>query len=355
MKVGIITQPLRTNYGGILQNYALQQVLKQLGHYPITLDYGCYFSPIRWLLGEFKSKLTGGTHDVEFPRYMRTGQNNLNKFIKDYIIKTKPYKGLPLRNFAHNIDAIIVGSDQVWRPLCNVPEEWLYEMYLRSIININIPKIAYAASFGSQEWEYNTEQTYCCSQYVKQYKAISVREDSGIYLCDTYLGRNAQWVLDPTMLLDETDYLKIKGIENPYKRPTLFAYILDVTKDKLDRIYKVAQRKGFDVLIKGANDDILLSDSIELWLSSIKYAEYVITDSFHGTIFSILFKRKFYVFDDTWRGNARFSSLLKLLGLESRAMSTIKNDEEEGIDWRKIELIRQEKKKQSIRYLQDNL
>lgn len=354
MKVGILTQPLRTNYGGILQNYALQQTLKRLGHTPITLDYDSYFSQMRWVLGEIKAKLTGAKHDIEFPKYKRAGQENLNRFISHNINKTKSYVGLPIRDFAQKVDAMVVGSDQVWRPRCNVPEDWLYEMFFRSLLDLNIPKVAYAASFGSAEWEYSAEQTELCSQYVKQFKAISIRENSGVELSRKFLGREAQWVLDPTMLLDAEDYIKICGNENPYKKPTLFAYVLDATTEKVNKINTIAESKGLELFLKGANDDIKRSDSIELWLSWIKNADYVITDSFHGLVFSILFERPFSVYNDSWRGNARFDSLLSLYGLKDRTMSYIENGET-AIDWMKVKTIRQAEKLKSIIFLKNNL
>lgn len=357
MKIGILTQPLRTNYGGILQNFALQQILKKMGHTPITLDYDSYYSQLGWLMGEFKSKIRGTRHDVEFPKYQRAGQENLNRFIHDHIKKTRPYSGLPLRAFAKHADALIVGSDQVWRPKCNVPVDWLYEMFFRSATDLNIPKVAYGASFGSDVWEYTDEQTSSCREFVKQFRAVSVRESSGVSLCHEYLDVDAIWVLDPTMLLNADDYLKLFQDLHPYKRPTLFAYILDTSEEKIARIQSIAKQLGLEIFIKGANDDLDRSDSVESWLSWIKNADFVITDSFHGSVFSILFNRPFYVFADSWRGNARFKSLLALLNLTHRTIEESDNevDLSNKIDWRAIEDIRQKCKLRSVEFLRDNL
>lgn len=334
MKVGILTQPLRTNYGGILQNYALQQALKSLNHKPVTLDYNTRYSPANWILGEIKSLIKHSPHNVEFPRYFRSGQGNLNRFVHNEINMTKSYKGLPLRDFAMTIDAIIVGSDQVWRPKCNVPVEWMYEMYLESIQDINIPKIAYAASFGSEEWEYNKEQENRCANLIKKFKSVSVREESGIVLCDKYLNTKAIQVLDPTMLLEAKDYLPFINKESIYNKPTLFAYLLDTSQEKIDLIKQIACKKNLSVFIKGANDDISRIDSIEKWLQWIHDANYIITDSFHGAVFSILFHRPFNIFMDSWRGSARFKSLLKMIECLNRG---IYPDREiistEDIDW----------------------
>lgn len=356
MRIGILTQPLRTNYGGILQNYALQTTLKRLGHEPITLDYNTRYTPLHWLLGEIKSLITRTPHRVEFPRYYRGGQEQLNRFVHNNITTTKPYYDLPLKKFALNVDAMIVGSDQVWRPLCNVPQEWLFEMFLESIHDIKISKIAYAASFGSENWEYSAIETEKCSELIKGFRAVSVREDSGVDLCKSFLNRDAVAVLDPTMLLSGDEYKAISKTTPVYNKPTLFAYLLDSNNEKIEQIKHIARVKNLDLFIKGANDDISRKDSVERWLSWINDASYVITDSFHGAVFSILFKRPFNVYMDSWRGNARFNSLLKMIELQQRG---IYQDQpiviEESIDWSKVEEILSKKRSESVKFIQDSL
>ena len=356
MKVGIITQPLRTNYGGILQNYALQQILLRNGHEPITLDYSTRYTPYKWILGEIKALVKGSKHNVEYPKYFRAGQKNLNKFITKYIKTTRPYYHLPLKRFAKEVDSIIVGSDQVWRPLCNVPEIWLYEMFLESIEDVSLPKIAYAASFGSEEWEYNKNQTLKCAELIKAFKAVSTREDSGVKLCRDFLGYQAEHVLDPTMLLEGGDYEIFTQAESNYSKPTLFVYLLDPSDEKITQIKEIAKAKNLELFVKGANDDIERDDSIERWLSWIKNAKYVVTDSFHGAVFSILFHRPFNVYLESWRGAARFNSLLNLTHCKSRGIiSGAATCTSEEIDWLCIDNILSDYREKSIDFIVSNL
>lgn len=356
MKVGILTQPLLTNYGGILQNYALQQILIKLGHQPVTLDYMSRYTPVRWILGKLKSLITRTPHDIEFPRYFRTGQENLNRFIHTNINKTRPYNNLPLNKFARHLDVIIVGSDQVWRPICNVPRSWLYEMFFESIQDLEIPKIAYGASFGSEVWEYNPAETERCSKLIQSFRAISLREVSGTQLCREFLKRDAQHVLDPTMLLTSTDYERISLSSLVYNKPTLFAYLLDQTPEKIEYIQRIAKEKQLNLFLKGANDDITRGDSVELWLSWIKDANYVITDSFHGAVFSILFHRPFNVYMDSWRGNARFISLLNMLACTDRGiLAANEANTDNYMDWEVIDSKLSELRFKSISYLKDNI
>ena len=90
MKIAILTQPLRTNFGGILQDYALQMVLKRMGHEPITVDYDCAYPWWRWVLGRFKSLVMRTSHHIQYPHYGRSGQENLNRFIHEKMTITKP-------------------------------------------------------------------------------------------------------------------------------------------------------------------------------------------------------------------------------------------------------------------------
>ena len=146
--------------------------------------------------------------------------------------------------------------------------------------------MAYAASFGTDQWEYTPEQEAECARLAKLFDAISVREASGVGLCKEHFDVEATHVLDPTLLLTANDYNDLcKGIEP--REPFVFAYILDMTEQKVAEIKAFAEAKGLSCFIKSADADISDADSIELWLSYFRDAAYVITDSFHGTAFSI--------------------------------------------------------------------
>ncbi|SDF28168.1 Polysaccharide pyruvyl transferase [Bacteroidales bacterium KHT7] len=357
MKIAILTQPLKTNFGGILQDYALQQVLKRLGHEPVTIDYDCRYTKGRWMLGKIKSIFTGTSHHIQFPTFNRSGQENLNRFIHDHITMTKPVDK-PTREIFDRIhpDAVVVGSDQVWAPACNVPIDYLGNMFLDFAPDFKGKRMAYAASFGGGEWTYTPEWTEKCSRLAKKFDAISVREESGVKLCKEHLDVDAKHVLDPTLLLAAEDYMQLLPT-NQVQSDYLFAYILDTTAEKKAFLQKVADKFGLRLVIKGANDDLKWEDSIEGWLSDIKNAAFVVTDSFHGSVFSILFHRPFLSIINNKRGADRFTSLLDKLGLLDRLVNetTKIEDISNEINWQVVEDKLEVEREVSMNYLKEAL
>lgn len=345
MIIVILTQPLRTNFGGILQDYALQTVLRRMGHEPVTIDYDCRYAKARWLMGWIRSMLKGRQHPVQFPHYNRSGQENLNRFIHQHITMTKPVN-TPLEGWEQlrkvwngsEPDAVVIGSDQVWSPWANVPLDFLGNMYLDFVPDFKGKRVAYAASFGSGEWTYTQEWTDKCSRLAKKFDAISVREDSGVKLCKEHLGVDAVHVLDPTLLLTGADYAKL--LSRPAKNTNmLFAYVLDTSEEKVRFLKAIAERFGLTLKIQGANDDLKWEDRIEDWLSDIRDAAMVVTDSFHGSVFAIQFHRPFLSIVNHKRGADRFTSLLGKLGLMERLVDEMTNNDSltNNMDWDAVE------------------
>lgn len=336
MKIGILTQPLALNYGGILQNYALQTVLKRMGHEVWTIDYNKY-TWCNWLDNAwrvFAHKMLG--HDVKFsktPPKRKALETYLRRFVLQHITVTQPRTRNVEKSIIkkYSFDAIIVGSDQVWRPQYN---RHIERMYLSICENMDIRRIAYAASFGTDQWELTPKQTKVCMRLAQRFDAVSVREASGVALCRSNLNVYASHVLDPTLLLTAKDYIQL-CTAIPHKEPFVFAYILDTTDDKVNEIMSFARSKGLPYHIQSAGQFIKTDDSVELWLSNFRDAAYVITDSFHGTIFSITFEKQFYVYANKSRGNSRFDSLLGLFDLKNRIIDK-KITEKGKIDWHKV-------------------
>lgn len=357
MKIAILTQPLRTNFGGILQDYALQTVLKKLGHEPITIDYACRYTKLRWLMGRIKSIVACTPHHIQFPHYNRSGQENLNRFMHQHMNMTKPVDA-PTKAVIDSInpDAIVVGSDQVWSPWANVPLDFLGNMYLDFIPDYKGKRIAYAASFGGGEWTYTLDWTEKCSKLARKFDAISVREDSGVKLCREHLGVEATHVLDPTLLLTGADYEKL--LTRPAKKTNiLFAYVLDTSNEKVSFLQKVADHFGLELKIQGANDDLNWDDSIEGWLADIRDAAMVVTDSFHGSVFAIQFHRPFFSFVNLRRGGDRFTSLLSKLNLDDRIVTTdtVLSNLKTDIDWTAIDEILKNEREASVNFLKKAL
>ncbi len=309
MKVGIVTQPLYANYGGILQNFALQQVLRKMGHTPITLDYMPSLSFGRYLLyvgkGAFCALSPSRRHPIKPYHHYLERSSNIASFVKQNISTTPTIsrytKGL-LKKLG--IDALIVGSDQVWRYSYN--SHYLEDMYLAFAKGFPCRKLAYGASFGIDNWDYPDYRTAEAKGLVRLFDAVSVRENSAATLCKDYLGIEALVVLDPTLLLEASEYERFCSIPVAGSSPYIAAYILDKNQEKEDFIAEKSKEYGLDVKEMTVSDSGL---SIEEWLSTIRNAEYFITDSYHGCLFSIIFKKQFKVFINKERGADRFQTL----------------------------------------------
>lgn len=340
MKIAILTQPLRANYGGILQNYAMQQVLIRFGHFPITLekDPHQYISKFKlvcdlpkriitkYILKKRDHIFSENIHNKIVDRQPKT----LLPFIKSYI-KHRYVLNYDLINLS-DFDAFLVGSDQVWRPLYN----WdvLDKMFLSFIPKESKTKrIAYAASFGTSEWEFNEEQTTLCKDLITYFDAVSTREIDGVNLCKKYLKReDGVSVLDPTLLLNKEDYLALCKDIPTYEENLLFAYILDTDTETLSKLKDIANANGHTLKLVSAHDNCTLS--MEEWLAMLRDAKMVITDSFHGTVFSIIFNKEFFTITNQSRGGSRFTSLLSQLSLSDRMFNSIFDVKfNDNIDW----------------------
>ena len=335
MRIGIVTQPLEMNYGGILQNWALQQALKSLGHKPLTIDAYQRLSTPHYVFNYLRANIMRGFGKwyAEPRRYRGAMRSEITgRFIEENIDKTRvlwDYKQSIVRHY--HMDALIMGSDQVWRQAyCG---DHLEDMYLRFSSGLPVRRIAYAASFGVDKWDYTPEQTAACSALVKQMDAVSVREESGVEMCREHLGVDAEWVLDPTMLLTSNQYEPIIDHEWSYTEPYLAVYCLTINPEKEAFFKKLADDRGLKVLYfsSGWSSEV----TIEQWLAILKNASMVVTDSFHGTVFSILFGKEFYTLCTLHRGITRISSLLTRLSLEHRLIldNALTEPSMRDIDW----------------------
>lgn len=342
MRIGILTLPLHTNYGGILQAYALQTILTRKGHdvYVIEKEQKPFgVSPWRLpvkICHRVVDNLTGKSKPI-FPEWRQRRElpvirQHTNRFIGKHIRRKTfgKYSDIGEQDF----DGIVVGSDQVWRPQYF---DDIRTAYLNFAKGWNIRRMAYAASFGTDVWEYTDRQTEACGRLLAGFDAVSVREDSGVALCRRHFGIEAQHVLDPTMLLGPTDYTRLlDGTATPACGGTLLNYILDETPEKNALAATVARGRGlvpFRVNSRVENDKAPLNERIqppvEQWLRGFHDAGFVITDSFHACVFSIIFNKPFLAIGNEGRGLSRFKSLLAMFGLEDRLLCNPRNT---GID-----------------------
>lgn len=352
MNIGIYTQSIAGNYGGILQNYALQQVLIQLGHHPITIDHYKPYSRCRWLLGRIRH--FGCSANVPFPYYGRIGSKKMLEFAFKNIKRTKSVKDVTPGLIAeYNLDAIIVGSDQVWRKKYNPNVDISFLSFAQEK---DIKRLSYAASFGIDEWDYTEIETNKCKKLLAKFDAVSVREESDVTLCNNNLNVKPVHVLDPTLLLDSTHYVKFFVKRYIPNEPYLFAYVLDVDNEKLNFIQQVSKQKQLTPIVMSAENNARNDDCIEKWLTLLAHASFVITDSYHGTLFSIIFKREFIVINNKKRGSSRFQSVLSTFGILERLMDINYIDlEPKHINWEIISSILFAERIKSIDFLKKSL
>ena len=219
-----------------------------------------------------------------------------------------------------------------------------------------IKRISYAASFGNNEWEFTDEQTETCKELLSRFDAVSVREIDGIELCRKYLKReDAVWVLDPTLLLDRNDYENLCKNVPCLEENTLCAYILDLNNDIVLKLKTIADKKRLKLKIVSADNNCTLS--VPEWVAMFRDAKCIITDSFHGTVFSIIFNKEFYSITNIERGGSRFTSLLSLFGLINRLNNSINeiSSNNTKINWALVNQKLHQLRKYSIKFLTSTL
>lgn len=330
MKVALLVFPIHYSHGCLLQTYALYSKLKELGCEVTVLDrqpertpfFQCGITILKRLI---KKLLFGYKGDIfyrnQFPMIIMAEQQHfIDRFRKDII---SVHSSLELQKVmaAGNFQAIVVGSDQTWRPkyVPNVMDYWLdfAESY-------DILKVAYAPSFGTDEWEYSEGQTERCKSLASRFSALSVREDSGVSLCVKYLNVDAMHVLDPTLLHTQQFYYDLLEVI-PERESFCQCYFLDRTEEKEAIANLIASQMHLAVnYINTKTEDTnasvkdRIAPSVEKWLTGFIAGKFMVVDSFHAMVFSIIFQRDFVVIGNKKRGLSRFQSLLKGLGLADR-------------------------------------
>lgn len=350
IKIGILTLPFNANYGGILQTYALQKYLQKQGYEVIHIyrDFPeknavsmIVKDGIKFLLGRTIRNRIKRLYTFRFYKKYVSPRTNRIRTMSDFKSLNK-----------YNITTIIVGSDQVWRRSCIYGD--LKMNYFLDFAEEGINRMTYAASFGVDFWEYDDAETKAIKGLIQKFSAVSVREKSGRSLCKEYLDIDAQYVIDPVMLLSSKDYLSL--IEEEKARPSngdCLVYLLDATEEKRAIVGDIASKLNYETY--SVNDDVVrwgmqIKPPVTSWLRGFYDSKFVITDSFHGCVFSIIFNKPFLVIGNEMRGIARFVSVLDDFDLSGRMILGSNGDylsrAVEPIDWdktnRKLESRRSE-------------
>ncbi|WP_338667628.1 polysaccharide pyruvyl transferase family protein [Pseudodesulfovibrio methanolicus] len=362
MRIALLTYNIGQNYGGILQAYALMTTLSDLGHSPELLYIktgsvkGWKRLIKKYILSKFMGKFA--KRESEYKK--------LHEFVEEKINpKTKPLSTKKdfLRVTKNNYDAYVVGSDQVWRARLFRYIDYAFFGFVETGDPIFF---SYAPSFGVETWDYTEAETLKFREQLAKFRAVSVREDSGVELCRKYLNRDATHVLDPTALLDKTRYLSLLDNSNAADYSgELLTYILDESDEKNKLVDIVSKDLSYDVFKVGSinTDSERIEDmvypSVQSWIEGFNHAKFVITDSFHGCIFSILFHKPFIVYGNRMRGLARFNSVLKMVGLENRMIASLDDVDPnlwlEEVDWESVDNKLNVKRNISFNFLRDAL
>lgn len=309
------------NYGSALTSFAMNRTLKNMGKSVIMLEH----------------------------KGIKPGHDSYGlQFARKFCECSKITSEKDFYRFNKVCDTFVVGSDQLWN-WWNIRDN--FDFFFLEFAEKGHRKIAYATSFGKDDTDYPDDKKLRVGYYLSKFDAISVREKSGVALCKNEFGVEATHVLDPVFLCDMESYKEITSISCSEKpKNYLFSYILDPTLDKIDMVKRSAERLGlpYRIAIDALRDNdegsrkvienVLSKDSnvlkglrIEDWLSYIAGADYVVTDSFHGFCFSIIYNKNVVAYINPRRGKARFESIAATTGLESRLITSAQQIFDRGL------------------------
>lgn len=318
MKIGILTfHYSKNNYGAVLQAYASFTILRKLGHEPIMLN----------LKPQNKKSIISNLKLWLISRL--NGNYKFENFRGEHLKVTKPlytYKDCSEQN--KYFDYFYAGSDQIWRPI--MARERIYRYFL-DFVEDNKVRISYAASFGTEFWEGKPDMIPLISNMLQKFDAISVREDTGVDICKNIFNVNATHVLDPTFLLEAEDYNTIIKQNHPStsikQKDYVAFYLLDnvtgqgAISKTIQKIYGLETKNIYGKNIRILKQQLFRFNTVSSWLKNIRQAKYIITDSYHCIIFSIIFKKQFLCLINEKKGASRIISLLNSLGLEKQISS----------------------------------
>lgn len=373
-KIGIVIaySEGHNNYGTSLQGYATIKKIKQLGFDVSVIRYKKHLSLYKKLQLVFYMIKTNSTKTSlrtvfekinkqlhkEYKKNIQTRTDAVNvykeEFIKPFFKYYDGYK--QLQKGAYDYDSILVGSDQVWTPMS------LYSNYYNlNFVSEEINKISYASSFGvSNIPNFQKKET---SEYLSRINYLSVREERAKEIVEALGGKNVKLVVDPTLLFTGEEWLAEIGDTKPKVNYSyIFCYFLGKNEEARKRAAQLSKNTGLRIVTIRHMDEYVKKDESfgdyapydvgpNDFLNYIYNATYVITDSFHCSVFSILFKKKFMCFyrfnsSDKNSRNSRIDNLLKISGLNNHLFNGNLETIFEDIDFNevdsKIETLRQD-------------
>ena len=355
-RVGIVTLPLNRNFGGNLQAFALADTLSRLGVEPVLLD---------------RRKNKENSDPITLTGRFTIHAAPLNTaFIRQNIpaisVRLTNTRQFTAAVRALGLSAVITGSDQVWRP--RYAKKLLGDLFLSSLADTGVRRLSYAASFGADNWEFQPADEEMAKAALSGFDAVSCREDAGVEMCAQHLHVQAAHVLDPTFLVPLDRYRQVtKDVPTPPSAENIAVYVLDKNPLAAGVIAQLSGALGMSAYATDGHpyaeqDPLLAKDGDgrpEHWIASIAQAGLVVTDSFHGMVFAIMFNRPFVVFANPDRGLARFTSLLGQLGLSDRLIMDTEVPEIEAllrpVDWAQVNVRLDKARAASLDFLRKGL
>ena len=321
MKIGILTFHCAKNYGAVLQTLALCSKLKSMGYNDLYLiDYRPQ------LIANDNNKKVGA----------RINKLIFDKFVKKYLPPlTQQYtNSSEIKKNPPDMDVYIVGSDQVWNPDFWQENDFTYLLDFAGDEKI---KISYAASFGKEQIDFQKKDTEKIVELLGRFNDVSIREKSGRKILNDKFNISAKQVLDPTYLLDEQDYRKIFNLKPTTKKNSLLCFKFSKDKSFYKFLQKIKKEKQLDIKIidrprfyRGLH--FCPYPAPRKWIKLFLEAEYILTDSFHGLAFSIIFKKKIIILPYQIKRFTRIKELLEFLKLTDRIFMNY-NDILESNNW----------------------
>lgn len=316
-KIGILTYHYSDNYGALLQAFSLQEVLKKNGFEVYIINLIPKPSVKRFLKNLIVARFTKSF------KVFREREFNL--------YPSKPFFYNSIRKAGlSSFDCFIVGSDQVWRQEYT---KGLGNSYFLDFADFAVKKIAYAASFGISNYQGNYRDIKVVSKLLKSFNLISVREASGVSICKNLFNLDAELVLDPVFLSPRKLYPSKKNIGSPTK--FVCQYLLDVTEEKKHVVNLISKHLDSEVVVNYKKNSGKLSlkgvlfnakeevfPEVSSWIYNLKCADFIVTDSYHGLAFSILYNKDFLCVYNDRRGKTRMKSLLTIFNLTHRAIDS---------------------------------